>query len=314
MAVAQVPPDWLVPDWPAPTQVRALCTTREGGVSVGPWASFNLGRYTGDDPAAVGANWDTLQAVLSAAGPLVRPVYLKQIHGTALQPLVVDTPDGIEADACTTAQTGVACVAMAADCLPVLFTNREGTRVAAAHAGWRGLAAGVLESALEAFRPPALAEQAQKAINSEASGATIHWHDRRLGAQQQHLSAEVGDFVLRRADGLWAYQLAVVVDDAAQGITHVVRGEDLADNTARQIALQTALGLPTPRYLHTPLVLGADGEKLSKQNGAQALDLSDPTQALRAAANHLDLHSGRDAGNVTELLASWIPAWQDRYC
>ena len=159
----------------------------------------------------------------------------------------------------------------------------------------------------------AVAHQAQTAINSEASAATIHWHDRRLGAQQQHLSAEVGDFVLRRADGLWAYQLAVVVDDAAQGITHVVRGEDLADNTARQIALQTALGLPTPRYLHTPLVLGADGEKLSKQNGAQALDLTDPAHALRAAARHLGVDSDSGARDVAERLASWIPAWHARY-
>jgi glutamyl-Q tRNA(Asp) synthetase len=103
---------------------------------------------------------------------------------------------------------------------------------------------------------------------------------------------EVGDFVLRRADGLWAYQLAVVVDDAAQGVTHVVRGQDLADNTARQIVLQTALGLPTPQYLHTPLVLGEHGEKLSKQNGATALDLQTPLtvlSALNAAAQVLGL-------------------------
>ena len=117
----------------------------------------------------------------------------------------------------------------------------------------------------------------------------VDWHDRRLGAQSQDLEAEVGDFVLKRADGLWAYQLAVVVDDAAQGITDVVRGEDLADNTPRQIALQRALGLPTPRYLHTPLVLAADGHKLSKQNGAAALDLSDPAARLRAAAQSLGL-------------------------
>ncbi|MBL0420421.1 tRNA glutamyl-Q(34) synthetase GluQRS [Ramlibacter sp. AW1] len=117
----------------------------------------------------------------------------------------------------------------------------------------------------------------------------VHWNDRRLGPQQQDVATEVGDFVLRRADGLWAYQLAVVVDDAHQAITHVVRGEDLADNTPRQILLQRALGLPTPVYLHTPLVLGADGEKLSKQNGAAPLDLSDPAQALQDAAKVLGI-------------------------
>ena len=158
----------------------------------------------------------------------------------------------------------------------------------------------------------ALAHQAQEAIKNEASGATIHWHDRRLGAQRQQLSREVGDFILKRADGLWAYQLAVVGDDAAQGITDVVRGEDLADNTPRQIALQTALGLPTPRYLHTPLVLGADGEKLSKQNDAQALDLSDPAHALRAAARHLGLNSGPDETRVDALLARWTADWRAR--
>jgi glutamyl-Q tRNA(Asp) synthetase len=112
----------------------------------------------------------------------------------------------------------------------------------------------------------------------------VRWQDRRLGAQQQDVAAQVGDFVLRRADGVWAYQLAVVVDDAAQGVTDIVRGEDLADNTARQILLQRALGLPTPRYLHTPLVLGADGHKLSKQNGAAALELACPRAATRAVA------------------------------
>ena len=113
---------------------------------------------------------------------------------------------------------------------------------------------------------------------------TLQWHDRRMGHQQQDVAREVGDFVLKRADGLWAYQLAVVVDDADQGITHVVRGEDLHDNTARQILLQKALGLPTPIYMHTPLVMGENGEKLSKQNGALALDLRDPLASLNKAA------------------------------
>jgi glutamyl-Q tRNA(Asp) synthetase len=136
----------------------------------------------------------------------------------------------------------------------------------------------------------------------------VRWHDRRLGAQAQDVAAEVGDFVLRRADGLWAYQLAVVVDDAHQGITHVVRGEDLADNTARQIVLQRALGLPTPAYLHTPLVMAPDGHKLSKQNGAAALDLADPVRALQAAGRVLGLPA-LHAATPAAWLAQAVPAW-----
>jgi glutamyl-Q tRNA(Asp) synthetase len=142
--------------------------------------------------------------------------------------------------------------------------------------------------------------------------APTAWHDRRLGRQTQHVSGEVGDFVLRRADGLWAYQLAVVVDDAAQGITDIVRGEDLTDNTARQVLLQIALGLPLPRYLHTPLVLGANGEKLSKQNGAQALDLHDPLAALNQAAAALDLPP--QTGPLADALASWVNEWKKSPC
>ena len=133
--------------------------------------------------------------------------------------------------------------------------------------------------------------------------AVTRWTDRRLGEQAEDVEKEVGDFVLRRADGLWAYQLAVVVDDAAQGVTDVVRGEDLADNTARQIMLQQALGLPTPRYMHTPLVLGANGEKLSKQNGAQALDLTDPQAALTKAAHTLGHSYGGDNCRLLDTLS-----------
>jgi glutamyl-Q tRNA(Asp) synthetase len=138
----------------------------------------------------------------------------------------------------------------------------------------------------------------------------VQWADRRLGPQVQDVQTEVGDFVLRRADGLWAYQLAVVVDDAAQGVTHIVRGEDLADNTARQILLQRALHLPTPLYLHTPLVLGANDEKLSKQNGAAALDLSQPLDALKKAAHMLGLE--QHALSLPDALAQWVSQWQTR--
>ena len=137
------------------------------------------------------------------------------------------------------------------------------------------------------------------------------WTDRRLGPQSQNVNSEVGDFVLRRADGLWAYQLAVVVDDAAQRVTHIVRGQDLMDNTARQILLQRALGLPQPRYLHTPLVLAANGEKLSKQNGARALDVSLPLLALASAGQHLQLVC--NASTLDSWLQQAVGQWAARF-
>jgi len=153
--------------------------------------------------------------------------------------------------------------------------------------------------------------------SSEGAPIVIDWHDRLLGPQRQDVTRDVGDFVLERADGLWAYQLAVVVDDAAQGITDVVRGADLADNTARQIHLQRVLGLPTPRYLHTPLVLAEDGQKLSKQTGAKALALRSDMEAvaaLRRAARVLGLpaalHDGSDgAQSPAAWLAAAVHAW-----
>jgi glutamyl-Q tRNA(Asp) synthetase len=150
-----------------------------------------------------------------------------------------------------------------------------------------------------------------RAVRVRTQGVVIDWADRRLGPQRQDVGAEVGDFVVKRADGLWAYQLAVVVDDAAQGITDVVRGEDLADNTARQIHLQRLLHLPTPRYLHLPLVTAADGQKLSKQNGAAAADTSAPLAVLRAAGAVLGL--AVEAPTVGDWLAAATAAWATRW-
>jgi glutamyl-Q tRNA(Asp) synthetase len=121
----------------------------------------------------------------------------------------------------------------------------------------------------------------------------------------------VGDFVLRRADGGWAYQLAVVVDDAAQNISHVVRGADLADNSARQLLLQQALRLPAPVYLHTPLVLAQDGKKLSKQNGALPFDSTQPLAALAQAAQVLGL--GQPQTTLADALQAWVQEWRQRY-
>ncbi|HJR73535.1 MAG TPA: tRNA glutamyl-Q(34) synthetase GluQRS [Luteimonas sp.] len=134
-------------------------------------------------------------------------------------------------------------------------------------------------------------------------GTRVAFDDAFQGEFAQDVAAEVGDFVLRRADGLWAYQLAVVVDDAAQGITDVVRGADLLDSTPRQILLQRALGLPTPRYAHLPLVLGEDGRKLSKSAAALPVDPADPLPALRAAWRALGQSPlPEDAATAADLL------------
>jgi glutamyl-Q tRNA(Asp) synthetase len=148
------------------------------------------------------------------------------------------------------------------------------------------------------------AGKAARAIRIKAQGH-IGFVDRTQGAQSQDLERDIGDFVLWRADGQFAYQLAVVVDDAAQGVTDVVRGADLLDSTARQIYLQQRLGFPTPRYLHVPVAVNAAGEKLSKQTGAQAVDCARPGETLRRAFVFLGQAATED---LAEGLKNWNPS------
>ncbi len=176
--------DWLVPDWPAPAGVRAVFTTRAGGVSAPPYGSLNLGDHVGDRPAQVASNRSVLQQTLGA-----RAVFLKQVHGSDVLALDDTVADGQVADACVTAQRHLACTVMVADCLPVLLASQDGTVVAAAHAGWRGLAGhgtldknGVLASVHASFMALAQSKRAQAAIK------TIAW----LGPCIGPLAFEVG--------------------------------------------------------------------------------------------------------------------------
>ncbi len=159
----------IVPDWPAPPHVKSLMTTREGGVSGAPWASFNLGDHVGDDPLHVAANRARLRQHLPA-----EPGWLKQIHGVTV---VEAGADLLEADAAFSRQSGSVCAVLTADCLPVLFCDRAGSVVAAAHAGWRGLADGVLEATVAAMQVP--------------PGDILAWMGAAIGPQ----AFEVGDEV-----------------------------------------------------------------------------------------------------------------------
>ena len=139
----------ILPDWPAPPGVRALATTRQGGVSRAPWHSFNLGTHVGDDPQAVIENRKLLRRELPA-----EPLWLAQVHGTRCVDAAL-TATSTEADASFTRQRGVVCAVLTADCLPVLFCDDQATVVGIAHAGWRGLAAGVIEATVAALAEPA---------------------------------------------------------------------------------------------------------------------------------------------------------------
>jgi glutamyl-Q tRNA(Asp) synthetase len=149
------------------------------------------------------------------------------------------------------------------------------------------------------------ADKAARALRIQTDVAPISFADRLQGTQGQSLARDIGDFVLYRADGQFAYQLAVVVDDAAQCITDVVRGADLLDSTARQIYLQRLLGYAEPRYLHVPVAVNSAGEKLSKQTGAAAVDASRDSEVLVAALRFLGQKPTHD---LAEAVRGWSPA------
>jgi YfiH family protein len=175
----------ILPDWPAPPRVKSLMTTREGGVSSAPWASLNLGDHVGDDPVHVAANRARLREQLAA-----EPGWLRQVHSARVVELGRDANP--EADASFTRQTGRVCAVLTADCLPVLFCDRAGSVVAAAHAGWRGLADGVLEATVAAMQVP--------------PGEILAWMGAAIGPQAFEVGDEVRQaFVSRHAEAAAAF-------------------------------------------------------------------------------------------------------------
>ena len=184
--------DWLIPDWPAPIRVRAVFTTRHGGCSAMPYNTMNLGDHVGDSQAHVQGNRALLQRLTGT-----HAVFMQQVHGNAVLRLDASTPDGLTADACFTTQKQLACTVMVADCLPVLLASSDGSWVAAAHAGWRGLAGGekaqdgstegVLESVSKHFN--AAAEQ----LPTSVAIKTIAWLGPGIGPSAFEVGAEVKD-------------------------------------------------------------------------------------------------------------------------
>lgn len=180
------PADWLRPDWPAPDSVRACVTTRAGGVSRPPFDSFNLGDHVEDDPAAVASNRQRLEDLIGS-----RPAWMSQVHSALT--VKADPQALLQADANWTDQPGIACCVLTADCLPVLFCDRAGTRVAAAHAGWRGLAAGILEATVTAL--------------DVAPGKVLAWLGPAIGPDAFEVGAEVREaFVTVHAQSTSAFR------------------------------------------------------------------------------------------------------------
>jgi YfiH family protein len=225
-------PAWLRPDWrDAPANVRALSTLRSGGVSAGPWASFNLAQHVGDEPEAVRANRERLRR---EAGLPAEPLWLEQVHGID----VVEHPGEAparppRADAAVAFGPGRVCVVMTADCLPVVFVDRAGTRVGVAHAGWRGLAGGVLEATVAALRcePDELVAWLAPAIAQPAFEVGPEVREAYVQKAAEHATAFVPNAAGRFQADLYLLARQAL---ARAGVTRVTGGGHCASAEAQQ--------------------------------------------------------------------------------
>ena len=211
-----LPTEWIVPDWPVPPHVRAVCTTRWGGISQGPYESLNLGGHVGDEAASVARKRALFERAIGA-----RPVFLAQVHGTAgVVSLDGNSEDGLEADGCWTAARGLACTIMVADCLPVLLAAADGSRVGAAHAGWRGACGGIVEATVRAMEvnPPELVAWLGPCI-----GPTAFEVGPEVKAAFEAKDAAASRHFAARGDGKWLADLPALTRMrlASAGVTRI---------------------------------------------------------------------------------------------
>jgi YfiH family protein len=209
--------DWLVPDWPAPKNVRALLTTRAGGVSSGAFATLNLASHVADDPASVAENRRRLRAHLPS-----EPLWLAQVHGSRVV-CAEESVAGVEADGAFSRRPGVVCAVLTADCLPVLLCDAAGSVVAVAHAGWRGLAAGVIEATAAAMGPP---PSRLLAYLGPAIGPQVFEVGGEVREEFLAHSAQTGQAFVAARDGKWLCDLYMLARQrlAALGVTRVFGG------------------------------------------------------------------------------------------
>lgn len=239
---------WLEPDWPAPASVRAAFALRTGGVSAAPWDSLNVGIHVGDEPAAVLENRRRLRGALGLPG---EPLWLDQVHGVVVVDGDAATHTRPRGDAVVATRPGVVCAIQVADCLPVLFASLDGQRIGAAHAGWRGLAAGVLEATLESLGPPASAFMAW--LGPAIGAGHFEVGDEVLAAFEAQRHQHAGDPVAafqRNARGRWDCDLYELARQrlAAAGVRSVWGGgEDTCGDPGRYFSHRR--GAPTGRHV-----------------------------------------------------------------